>query len=116
MESIAEMAAAAAAAGAMPRFADGTTSMQELLRQLAESVATGIMSAEADELCASSGSSRNGYRERKLLTCIGTLTLRIPKLRTGSFFPEDVTGLTLPIRTCPDGYRKGSDEVWIRAE
>lgn len=64
--------------------------MQELLRQLAESVVNEIMSAEADELCASSGNSRNGYRERKLLTCVGTLTLRIPKLRRGSFFPEDV--------------------------
>ncbi|MCC6103029.1 MAG: IS256 family transposase [Olegusella sp.] len=90
MESIAEMAPAAAAAGAMPRFADGTINMQELLRQLAESVVNEIMSAEADELCASSGNSRNGYRERKLLTCVGTLTLRIPKLRRGSFFPEDV--------------------------
>ncbi len=48
------------------------------------------MSAEADEPCAASGNSRNGYRERKLLTCVGTLTLRIPKLRAGSFFPENV--------------------------
>lgn len=27
---------------------------------------------------------------RNLATCVGTLTLRIPKLRSGSFFPEDV--------------------------
>ena len=27
---------------------------------------------------------------RSLATCVGTLTLRIPKLRSGSFFPEDV--------------------------
>jgi len=33
--------------------------------------------------------SRNGYRERALATCAGTLTPRIPKLRTGSFFPDD---------------------------
>lgn len=26
----------------------------------------------------------------RLATCAGTLTLRIPKLRTGSFFPDDV--------------------------
>jgi len=51
---------------------------------------TEIMSAEADEVCAASGNSRNGYRERSLATCVGTLTLRIPKLRTGSFFPDDV--------------------------
>ena len=26
---------------------------------------------------------------RSLTTCVGTLTLRIPKLRVGSFFPDD---------------------------
>ena len=85
MESIPEQAACA-----LPRFSDGTINMQELLRQLAESVVNEVMSAEADELCGASGNSRNGYRERRLATCVGTLTLRIPKLRTGSFFPEDV--------------------------
>ena len=85
VESIAEQAACA-----LPRFADGTINMQELLRQLAESVVNEVMSAEADEVCGASGNSRNGYRERSLTTCVGTLTLRIPKLRTGSFFPEDV--------------------------
>lgn len=49
-----------------------------------------VMSAEADEVCSASGNSRNGYRERRLVTCVGTLTLRVPKLRVGSFFPEDV--------------------------
>jgi hypothetical protein len=48
------------------------------------------MSAEADQLCEATGNSRNGYRKRKLMTCVGTLTLRIPKLRIGSFFPDDV--------------------------
>src|SRR6202171_4799543 len=31
---------------------------------------------------------RNGYRERGLATRVGELELRIPKLRTGSFFPS----------------------------
>lgn len=88
MESIPEQAVVAACA--LPRFADGTINMQELLRQLAESVVNEIVSAEADEVCGASGNSRNGYRERSLATCVGTLTLRIPKLRTGSFFPDDV--------------------------
>ena len=48
------------------------------------------MSAEADQMCAATGNSRNGYRERTLTTCVGTLTLRVPKLRSGSFFPDDV--------------------------
>ena len=89
MNSIADVAAPEAAL-ALPRFEDGFVNMQELLRQLAESVVNEIMSAEADQLCGATGNSRNGYRERRLVTCVGTLTLRIPKLRTGSFFPDDV--------------------------
>ena len=75
---------------ALPRFEDGFINMQELIRQLAESLVNEIMSAEADQLCEATGNSRNGYRERKLVTCVGVLTLRIPKLRVGSFFPDDV--------------------------
>ena len=75
---------------AMPRFDDGAFDMQELLRRLAEQVVNAVMDAEADQLCAGGANSRNGYRERSLATCVGTLTLRIPKLRSGSFFPEDV--------------------------
>ncbi len=91
MESVAEEPLTVALASTeMPRFEDGVTSMQELLRQLAESIANEIMSAEADQLCDETGTSRNGYRERKLVTCVGTLDLRIPKTRRGTFFPDDV--------------------------
>lgn len=90
MQSLAEAPVTATLDGAaMPRFQDGTTDMQELLRQLAESIANEIMDAEADQMCGE-GNSRNGYRERKLSTCVGTLTLRVPKLRQGTFFPEDL--------------------------
>ncbi len=75
---------------AMPRFDDGAIDMQELLRRLAEQVVNAVMDAEADQLCGGGANSRNGYRERSLATCVGTLTLHIPKLRSGSFFPEDV--------------------------
>lgn len=75
---------------AIPRFDDGAIDMQELLRRLAEQVVNAVMDAEADQLCGGGSNSRNGYRERSLATCVGTLTLRIPKLRTGSFFPDDV--------------------------
>lgn len=75
---------------AVPRFDDGAIDMQELLRRLAEQVVNAVMDAEADQLCGGGANSRNGYRERSLATCVGTLTLRIPKLRSGSFFPEDV--------------------------
>ncbi len=88
MSSIAE--ATTSAATGMPRFGDGSINLQEVLRQLVESVVNEVMSAEADQLCGATGNSRNGYRERMLVTCVGTLTLRVPKLRSGSFFPEDV--------------------------
>ncbi len=73
---------------AMPRFDDGAID-EELLRRLAEQVVNAVMDAEATSGAAAN--SRNGYRERGLATCgTGTPTPRIPKLRTGSFFPDDV--------------------------
>ena len=86
MDSIADVAAPEAAL-AIPRFEDGFVNMQELLRQLAESVVNEIMSAEADQLCGATGNSRNGYRDRRPVTCVGVLNLRIPKLRAGSSSP-----------------------------
>ena len=74
----------------MPRFEDGSINLRELIRCLAEDVVNSIMDAEADQLCAGGANSRNGYRERRLVTCVGDIALRIPKLRSGSFFPEDV--------------------------
>ena len=54
------------------------------------------MGAEADALCgagygqrsAERTNSRNGYRHRRFDTRRGTLDLAIPKLRTGSYFPD----------------------------
>ena len=88
MGSIAEKTAEAEL---MPRFKDGSVNLQELVRRLAEDVANAIMAAEAKQLCGKTDNSRNSYRERKLKTYVGTLTLKVPKLRRGSFFPEDVT-------------------------
>lgn len=90
MQSLSDAPLTATLDGAtMPRFQDGTTDMQELLRQLAESVANEIMDAEADQMCGE-GNSRNGHGERRLLTCVGTLTPGVPKPGQGSFFPEDL--------------------------
>jgi len=74
----------------MPRFYDGAIDMQELLRRIVEQVVNAVMDAETDQLCGGGVNSRNGCRERSLATCVGTLTLRIPKFRIGSFFPDDV--------------------------
>lgn len=86
MDTIHEMTADAAL---MPRFDDGMVNMTELIRVMAESLVNEIMDAQADEACEA-GNQRNGYRERKLATSVGTINLRIPKLRAGSYFPEDL--------------------------
>ena len=75
---------------AMPRFEDGPVNPRELMRRIAEDAVSAIMDAEADQLCSGGANSCNGYRERNLVTCVGDITMRIPKLRSGSFFPEDV--------------------------
>lgn len=74
------------------------TDLREFGRRMLELLANAAMSARADEACnAAYGkraegrvNSRNGYRERGLATSVGDVTLRIPKLRTGTFFPEDL--------------------------
>ena len=64
--------AATGAATEMTRFADGSVNPREVLRQLAESVANEVMSAEADQPCEATGNSRNGYRERMPATCVAS--------------------------------------------
>ena len=66
--------------------------MSELIRTMAESLVNEIMDAQADDACES-GNRRNGYRERKLTTSVGTISLRIPKLRSGTYFPGSLAGL-----------------------
>lgn len=73
----------------IPRFDDGMVNIQELIRIMAESLVNEIMDAQAEDACAD-GNRRNGYRERALVTSVGTINLRIPKLRRGSYFPEDL--------------------------
>lgn len=56
---------------AMPRFEDGSASLRELMRRIAEDAVNAIMDAEADQLCAGGVNCRNGYRERSLVACVG---------------------------------------------
>ena len=68
----------------------------DLLREMVKSFAEALMGAEADALCGAafrerSGervNRRNGYRERPLDTRTGTIALAVPKLRSGSYFPD----------------------------
>ncbi|GFG86357.1 IS256 family transposase [Mycolicibacter algericus] len=48
---------------------------------------TALIGAAAHERCESRTNHRNGSRPRTLTTVAGDLELRIPKLRSGSFFP-----------------------------
>ena len=74
-----------AAAGAVVR-ADGTVDLNATALALLEGLLNAMMDEQASEL----GAARNGYRERSLDTCLGRLTLRIPKLREGTYFPDDI--------------------------
>lgn len=77
-------------AAALPRFDDGMVNLQELVRTLAEVPVDQIMDAGADRPCEGGRNGGDGCRKRGLDTCTGRTALGIPKLRTGSFFPEDV--------------------------
>jgi putative transposase len=68
----------------------------DLLREMVQGVAEGLMSAEADAICGAAYgerspdrvNTRNGYRDREWDTRVGTIELAIPKLRAGSYFPD----------------------------
>jgi transposase-like protein len=68
----------------------------DLLRELVNGVVQALMSAEADAACGAEygarspdrTNSRNGYRERRWDTRVGTIDLAIPKLREGSYYPH----------------------------
>ena len=78
------------------------------LREMIGFAAQRLMELETEGLCgaghgersADRRNQRNGYRERDWETRAGTVELRIPKLRKGSYFP----GFLEPRRTaagCP---------------
>ena len=72
----------------------------DLLREMVCSFAEALMGAEADALCgapygvvsAERTNRRNGYRERRWDTRVGSIPLGIPKLREGSYFPSWLLG------------------------
>ncbi len=73
----------------LPLRGDGTVDLVELGRRQLEAMVNQIMDWQADEPCGE-GNRRNGYRERGLVTPVGEITLRIPKLREGSYFPDEL--------------------------
>ena len=67
----------------------------DMLRQMVQFAAQRLMEMEAETLCGAGYdeksperlNSRNGYRERAWETRAGTVDLRVPKLRQGSYYP-----------------------------
>src|SRR5687768_2534717 len=72
------------------------TASPDLLRALLSTFIQALMSAEADALCgagygersAQRSNQRNGYRHRDFDTRSVTINVAIPKLRSGSYFPD----------------------------
>ena len=68
----------------------------DLMRSLLQDVINTLLSADADAVAGaeygrpSNGrvAQRNGYRHRDLDTRVGTIDVAVPKLRTGTYFPE----------------------------
>ncbi|OKI58009.1 IS256 family transposase [Micromonospora sp. CB01531] len=68
----------------------------DVLQAMVKTFAQALMSAEADAICGAGYgqrsdervNSRNGYRQREWDTRAGTIDLAIPKLRSGSYFPD----------------------------
>jgi putative transposase len=64
------------------------TSVELVLQALIEAEATGFIGAEPHERSDDRTNYRNGHRPRLLSTKAGDIELKIPKLRSGSFFPQ----------------------------
>ena len=68
----------------------------DLLRSMLSSFISTLLSADADAVCGAAYGTvsddrvnrRNGYRHRDFDTRAGTIDIAIPKLRTGTYFPE----------------------------
>jgi putative transposase len=68
----------------------------DLLRSMLTTFVNALMSAEVDAVCGAGYGQRsddrvnirNGYRHRDFDTRAGTLDVAIPKLRSGSYFPD----------------------------
>ena len=60
---------------------------ESVLQLLMEADVEGVIGAARHERSSDRLTWRNGYRERTLDTRLGSLSLKIPKLRQGSYFP-----------------------------
>ena len=74
----------------MAKTGDGDflrTIAEAVLQLIMETDVEGLIGAGRHERSGERTTWRNGYRDRALDTRLGTLNLRMPKLRQGSYFP-----------------------------
>jgi putative transposase len=80
-----------------------------LLREMIGFAAERLMALESEAACGAAHgerspdrrAQRNGYRERDWETRAGTVELRIPRLRKGSYFPSFLEPGAPPRRRSP---------------
>ena len=90
----------------------------DLLREMIQFVAQRMMEMDTESLCAAAygerspdrSNSRNGYRGRLWETRAGSVDLKIPKLRKGSYFP----GFLEPRRTAEKALTAVVQEAYIQ--
>lgn len=97
-----------AAKGADADFIKQT--LQFALQRLMEMDVEALCKAAYGERSEDRANSRNGYRERVLETRAGTVGLKIPKLRTGSYFPDFIE----PRRTAEKALTAVIQEAYIQ--
>jgi len=82
---------------------------EAVLQILMEADVEGLIGAGRHERSADRLNYRNGYRDRSLDTRLGPLSLRIPKLRQGSYFPPFLE----PRKTTEKALVTVIQEAWI---
>lgn len=91
---------------------------KDLLQQMIQYVAQRMMNMDVESLCSAAYgersperlNSRNGYRERLWETRAGSVDLKIPKLRKGSYFP----GFLEPRRTAEKALAAVIQEAYVQ--
>lgn len=80
----------------LSKYLAGDDGDEDLARVMLKTFAEALMSAEVSAVCQAAYGERtdervnrrNGYRERQWDTRVGSVDLAIPKLRSGTYFPE----------------------------
>jgi putative transposase len=90
----------------------------DVLREMLQFVAQRLMEADVEGRCGAAygeravgrENCRNGYRDRRWETRAGTIDLKIPKLRQGSYFP----GFLEPRRTAEKALAAVIQEAYVQ--